>query len=238
MATLLKPGRIKLAFLLPWLMYLGFELILGENILLPVSGLTLLFLYILGGLAELAEQQYGQLGSRFSLLAGAGALAALDHLAKLVVLAFLPIGKRVALIPGSIDLQQTLNMEAAWLPNRFGFVIPIPLLSILAIAIMLISVAVYNYYTGTHRRTTYSDLALVLLFAGALSAFGDQIFRGYTVDFLAFKGFFVADLKDIYLSLGLAGVLAEVMTSPAKDPALRELPALLVRIIRYNLKFK
>lgn len=236
MVLIYKPSKIKLAFVLPWLLYLGLELVLGRNIIMPVSGLTLLFLYLLGGCAEYMAELWGKLGNRNGLLMAAGILAGLDQLFKLAVLNYLPLGSRIVLIPGSFHLQQALNMEAAWLPNKFGFPVPMALLATAAILVILASLAVYNYYVGVHRQNVYTDLALVLIFAGALSALGDQIMRGYTVDFIAFQGFFVADLKDIYLTLGLAGGIAEVLISPAGDPKFKELPGLIVKIFRYNLK--
>jgi lipoprotein signal peptidase len=236
MMTLIKPSKIKLAFVLPWLLYLALELILGHNILLPVAGLTLLFLYGLGGLAEVLAERSGQLAGCKSLLIGAVMLAGTDHLGKLAVQNYLPMGSQVTLVPGSFYLQQIHNMQAAWLPNKFGFELPLLFLSIMAVFIMVTSVVVYNYYTGVHQRTVYTNLALVLMFAGAFSAFGDQVLRGFTVDFIGFDGFFIADLKDIYLTLGVASVVAEAMISPAEDPAFRELPALIVRMLRYNLK--
>jgi len=238
MLRFLKPGKIKLAFVLPWLLYLTLELILGHNILLPVSGLTLVLLYICAGIAEILAVRMGKLGFRNGLLIGAVGLAAADHLGKLAVVQFLPMGTHVTLIPGSFYLQQVLNMEAAWLPNKFGFEVPLLFLSGAAILIMLITVAVYNYYSIQHQRTIYTDLALVLIIAGALSAFGDQVSRGYTVDYIVFHGFFVADLKDIFLTLGVGCVTAEAMISPTEDTGFKELPVLLSRIIKYNLRPK
>ena len=235
MVAALKSSKVKLAFVLPWLLYLALELILAHKIFFPASGFTLLFLYLLGGGAEMLASRVGAFGPRSLLLLSAGGLAAADQLGKLAVGKFLPMGKEITLIPASFSLRQTLNLSASWLPNKFEFALPLWFLFALAVFLMFLVVAVYNYYTGVHQKTVYTDLALVLLLAGALSASADYVLRGVTVDYLAFQGLFVADLKDILLTLGLASVLAESMLTPAVDPGLKELPALFIRIIKYNL---
>ena len=238
MGTLLRPTMIKLAFTLPWLLYLALELILGKNILFPVTGLTLVLLYLCGGITEVLATRVGRLAYRNGLLLSAIALAAADQLGKLAVVRLLPMGNQVTLIPGSFYLHQAHNLEAAWLPNRFGFEIPLLLLSAAAIVIIVAVIGSYNYYSTMHQRTIYTDLALVLIVAGALSALGDHLLRGLTVDYIVFNGFFIADLKDIFLTLGVASVIAEAIISPAEDSGLKEMPVLLGRIIKYNLKPK
>ena len=43
---------------------------------------------------------------------------------------------------------------------------------------------------------------------------GDAALRGYTIDFLDLPGLFVADLKDLYLSLGIICLMTGLLVRP------------------------
>ncbi|MTI95991.1 MAG: signal peptidase II [Firmicutes bacterium] len=233
--TILKPSKVKFAFLLPWLLYLLLELITGGRIFTASGILPLAFLWLAGGLTELAAMKIPRPTlPRTRLLFFSLGLAIIDQICKLLVVHYLQ-DQTIPLIPG-FSLQQVHNMQAAWIPNRLGWDIPLAILSLAAVLILFLTWCVYSYYTGAlKRRNVYTDLALILIFGGALSALVDQTLRGFTVDFITFQGFFTADLKDFYLTLGWAAVIAEAMQSPIPEPPLREFPSLLLRMIRHTL---
>ena len=46
-------------------------------------------------------------------------------------------------------------------------------------------------------------MAFVFLFCGALCSLIDKVFYGGSLDFIGISNLFIADIKDIYINLGL-----------------------------------
>ena len=46
-------------------------------------------------------------------------------------------------------------------------------------------------------------MCFVFIFAGALCSFIDKVFYGGSLDFIGISDLFIADLKDIYINIGL-----------------------------------
>jgi signal peptidase II len=217
----LKPTPIKLVFLAEWILYVLFEAVLGSlptaDQLITLAYPLALYYLIACLLARLSQGYSGT--SRLRVLLGLSlALVAIEQAIKLGIAAWLPMGASIPIIPGRISLSQSHNLYNSFLFNRFGWDISqsiwLPLFSLLFAALLIQG---YRYYVFTARRSFWADLALVALLAGVLGALVDQVVRGYALDFISFAGYFVADLKDAYLSFGIGAVLAETIVNPNPD---------------------
>ncbi len=216
-AQFLRPTRTKLVFWVEWGLYLAFVAAIGQaprpdELLVLVYPLAL---YYLTACIFAALVNRGATPPFHRLLGWAALLAGGDQAAELAVLAWLPLGARVTLLPGRIYLEQALNPYTSWLVSLFGRAfLPPAGMSLLSLILAAGLVEFYRFYSASVRRSGWMDLALVFLLAGLGSAFCDQAFRAVTVDFLALKGLFVADLKDIFLSFGVGSLLAEAVSGP------------------------
>ena len=93
----------------------------------------------------------------------------------------------------------------------------------------------YRYYTQTRHASYWAAISFLFLFSGTLSALLDQVGRAFTVDFLSVYGFVVADPKDVYLSIGVAAILAEalVLQPHAQDLDPRGAQAEMLDFVRF-----
>jgi lipoprotein signal peptidase len=218
MRSFFAPTPPKLVFLAEWVLFLALEGMIGalnRPAQFPGAGLPLVFFYLCGCACAWSAGRGQSLGSFGALLGVAALLALLDQAAKLAVLLGLGSGGQVVLIPGGLVIVQSLNLRASWFLDQFNLeFVSVALLSVLSILFLLLLAFGYRYYLANRRSSRWSGLAFVFLFAGVASALGDQVLRGYTVDFIGLSGLVAADLKDIWLSLGIACLLAELLSAP------------------------
>lgn len=215
-AQFLRPTRTKLVFWVEWGLYLALVVAIGQA---PRPDKLLVLVYPLA-LYYLVACVFTVLVTREAappfrrLLGWAALLAGVDQGAKLAVLAWLPLGTRVTLIPGRIYLEQALNPYKSWLAQLFGQALPQWGMILFSLILAAGMVELFRFYSATVRRSGWMDLALVFFVAGIGGALCDQALRAATVDFLTLEGLFVADLKDIFLSFGVGSLLAEAVSGP------------------------
>lgn len=216
--ALLKPTPIKLVFLLEWIFFLVFKIASGGlesglRLLAPLFPL-LAFYLIACGLEVLAKTRKGLAG--FGTLVVIGLLWALaDQGIKAVVYLYLPEGSFIRLLPQVFHLRQAHNLYNSWIMEAFERqFLSRSALVVMSVVFLIAAFAIYRYYIASHRKSLWTDLALVFITAGLCSALLDQSVRGFTIDFLEIPGFVVADLKDLYLWLASSAVFAEVLDNP------------------------
>lgn len=226
----LKPSRVHAVFLALWGGFLLLELVVVPDrvlaafpgILYPLA-LTYLFASLLLALPGRSDLPL----SLWWLLFLAGLLIALDQGAKQLVLRSLPLEASRPLIPGSLYLRHTHNLQNSWLASQFGLdFLGRPLLIVLALLIVLVTVAIYRYYTRVLQHSSrWVTIAAIGMVAGAGSAFLDMVLYGYTVDFIGVVGLVVADFKDLYLDVAIVAVLVETVVhyDAAREVSSREM---------------
>ena len=236
MLNFCAPTRAKLAFLAEWALFLLLEIVIGA-LNRPgqalAAGLPLVFFYICGCLLAWIAGRGMHLGSYAGLLGAGMLLALLDQAAKLAVTQGLGPNANLVLIPRGLVIEQSLNLHASWAAGQFNLdFLSVALLSALSILLLLALAFGYRYYRANRRPSRWADLAFLFLLGGVASALADQVLRGFTVDFIGLPGLVVADLKDIWLSLGIACLLAEALTAPPADP--QAVPLDLKGLLRFS----
>lgn len=211
----LKPTRLKLALLLPGVAFLLLELILEmDDVIAALPGLLIwaVAYYAVASLA-VALRERGLTPPGFRVLVGCALLlAAVDQAAKGVVLQQLPLEEERTLIPGALILTHTHNLRGSWAAEAFGLdFLGSTLLIALALVVFVLTLSLYRYYTALRgQRELWPSVVLVGFVAAMSSALVDLAIRGFTVDYLNVAGLVVADLKDFYLDMAIAALMAEV----------------------------
>jgi signal peptidase II len=114
----------------------------------------------------------------------AGAVLILDQATKALILAHLPLGGSIPVIPGFFDLTHVHNPGGA-----FGFLsgMSAEFRSLLFVAVSLLAAGLVLYfYWQTPLRQRVPAVGLCLLFGGAVGNLVDRIRFGVVVDFLDF----------------------------------------------------
>ena len=101
----------------------------------------------------------------------------IDQLTKKIITAIMNIGDSYEVIPHFLNITSHRNNGAAWgiLSGKMGFFYIITLIILAVLIIFYIKETKYN---------AFMQVAISLLFAGALGNFIDRLFNGEVVDFI------------------------------------------------------
>jgi lipoprotein signal peptidase len=215
----IKPTAPKLVFLAQWLAYVLIVWLQGtldsrHRFLVALYPLALF--YLLACVLAHANRRLRQLAPGRPLLALGLALAAIDQGIKLLVTRSLSLGTSVPLLEGWLHLAHERNVQGSWVVNAFNIkFIGLGVLALIAVLTLLCALLGHRYYVATQRQSLWADVAFLGLFAGTAGWIADIVLRGYIVDFIQLPGLVTADLKDIFLSVGVAALLAEALDNPA-----------------------
>ena len=107
------------------------------------------------------------------------------------------------IIPDFLSFNPIINTQGSWLNARFNFNISFPLLILINGISLMLFVEIYRYIKFKSGKSFWIDMCFLFIFAGALCSFIDKVFYGGSLDFIGISNLFIADLKDIYINLGL-----------------------------------
>lgn len=107
------------------------------------------------------------------------------------------------IIPNFLSFNPIINTQGSWLNARFNFNISFPLLILINGISLMLFVEIYRYIKFRNGKSFWTDMCFLFIFAGALCSFIDKVFYGGSLDFIGISNLFIADLKDIYIDLGL-----------------------------------
>jgi lipoprotein signal peptidase len=216
----LRPTRLKLLFVIEWGLFVLIAWMrgsLGSVHQALVALYPLGFFYLIAcGLAAWSRRVQ-RIAANWRLVTGALALTGLDQAAKTIIVARLPLGASVPLVSGWLHLAHRRNAYGSWV---LGITQPqaarifLLVLVMVAVLVLLGSLASYRYYVRTHRPSLWAGMAFVGLFAALASWLIDMALRGCVVDYIELPGLVVADLKDIWLTVGIASLFAEALENP------------------------
>jgi signal peptidase II len=136
----------------------------------------------------------------------------LDLLSKRAVVASLVPDERRTLIPGLLDLHFVRNVHGAMglFGNRPFLLVSFALVVVAVLAFLLRSIV---------RRSPLAQIGFGLMLGGAFGNIVDRSLHQYVVDFISPRGFFVFNLGDACISLGLGCVALAAWRLPATAEA-------------------
>ena len=137
----------------------------------------------------------------------------IDQLTKKIITATMNIGDSYEVIPHFLNITSHRNNGAAWgiLSGKMGFFYIITLIILAVLIIFYIKETKYN---------AFMQVAISLLFAGALGNFIDRLFNGEVVDFIDTNifgyDFPIFNTADSSLTIGVIFVIIALVKDATK----------------------
>lgn len=203
----MKTKKILTIGILPlmWIAYFIFELITGRitDSDTLIGNIFLIILFALVGVIIYSTTQKYEHGlNNKTLITLFFIFLFIDQGIKIIIKFFF-FNDYYGLFNDFLSFNPIINDKGSWLNARFGAGISFPALILLNIIALFVFLEVYRYYNSKGHKDIYSDLAIVFVFTGALCSLIDKIFYGGSLDFIGISNLFIADLKDIYINLGI-----------------------------------
>ncbi|WP_297639745.1 signal peptidase II [uncultured Clostridium sp.] len=190
---------------LMWIAYFIFELLTGriDSSDTIIGNLLLIGLFILVGfiIYKLTNKYESGLKGK-TLISLFFIFLFIDQFIKLIIHFFF-FNDYYGFFNDFLSFNPIINDKGSWLNARFGAGISFPVLILLNIIALFVFLEVYRYYKSKGNSDIYSDLAIVFIFTGALCSLIDKVFYGGSLDFIGISDLFIADIKDIYINLGI-----------------------------------
>ncbi len=138
-------------------------------------------------------------------------LAAGDQWAKAAVRQAMSPGESIAVLGDWFRLTYVRNNRGfSWwvpaLPAWAGIA-----LQLLLVAILLLALPVYLFYTEKRRQSIWADTAFIALSAACLGHLTDNLFVPFTTDFLRVWHSPSANFADLYAYVGLVALVIEIL---------------------------
>lgn len=137
----------------------------------------------------------------------------IDQLTKKIITATMNIGDSYEVVPHFLNITSHRNNGAAWgiLSGKMGFFYIITLIILAVLIIFYIKETKYN---------AFMQVAISLLFAGALGNFIDRLFNGEVVDFIDTNifgyDFPIFNIADSSLTIGVIFVIIALVKDTTK----------------------
>lgn len=198
-----------------WLIYLLFELITGRisSSATLIANILLLFLFGLAGyIIHLISTKHPKNYKIKNIIIFLFILLVLDQGVKLIIHLFF-FNKSFDIISGFLSFQPIINSDGSWLNARFGTDISFTLLICINIIALFLFLELYRYIRKNNKCDFWGDICFCFIFIGALCSLIDKVFYGGSLDFIGISNLFIADIKDIYINLGILFLLAYVYKS-------------------------
>ncbi|AOR24809.1 signal peptidase II [Clostridium taeniosporum] len=190
---------------LMWFLYFLFELFTGRIINTPtiILNIFLMFLFALVGLFIYKISCTNNNGFKFKTIFKIFiSLMLIDQGIKILIKLFY-FDSYINILPNLLSFNPIINTDGSWLNARFGTDISFSILIFFNIIALLLFIEIYRYYLYKDNKDFWADMSFLFIFCGALCSLIDKIFYGGSLDFIGISNLFIADIKDIYINLGI-----------------------------------
>jgi len=220
-ARFIKPTRLKILFLIEWILFIGINATMGKLDTLQsvlVAMYPLLFFYLIACILTAVSQHRKMLAGKWALVIIAGGLFLLDQAIKQMVAVTIKEGTSIPILDGWLHLANLHNDRGSWILGFFDvqWEIARPFVNIaVGIVLFLGLILFHRFFVATRRKSIWADVAFLGVFSGYAGFLFDINVRGYVLDYVHLPHIVATDLKDIALSIGLAAFFAEILDNPA-----------------------
>ncbi|SFD44968.1 signal peptidase II [Clostridium uliginosum] len=190
---------------LMWMLYFLFELLTNRINDLPtvILNIMIILLFALSGFLIYKIGCKNEVGFNINkMLKIFIILMFIDQGFKVLIKLFW-FKKYIAIIPNLLSFNPIINTDGSWLNARFGTGVSFQILIFFNVIALFIFVEVYRYYLYKDNKDFWADMCFMFIFTGALCSLIDKIFYGGSLDFIGISNLFIADVKDIYINLGI-----------------------------------
>ena len=205
--TSMKNKKVLTISILPliWTLYISFELISGRITDFQTIFFNIL-LILLFGLVGLFTYTFGikhENGFKSNILLFLFLFFLLLDQGIKILIKLLWFNNDIPVIDGMLYFRPIINTDGSWLNARFGTSVSFPILITLNILAIFIFVEVYRYYLHKGNKDFWSDMCFIFVSCGAICSLIDKVFYGGSLDFIGISNLFIADIKDLYINLGI-----------------------------------
>lgn len=190
---------------LMWTIYFLFELLTGRitSISSIIFNCILILLFSIVGyfIYTLSKKHMEGLSKRSIFLTFIISLI-IDQGIKIIIKYFY-FNTNIVFIKNILSFSPIINSDGSWLNARFNTSISFTFLIVINAVALLILYELFKYSLYKGHKSFWGDIAFIFLFTGALCSFIDKVFYGGSLDFIGICNLFIADIKDIYINLGL-----------------------------------
>jgi signal peptidase II len=188
-----------------WLLYFAFEIITGRVdsfYTLSMNLLLTILFAITGWIIYIISNKYPNGFTNKIVLIIFFILMLIDQGVKLVIKLFF-FDKYFEIIPKFLSFDPIINTDGSWLNARFGLGVGFTALIIFNVVSLILFIEIYRYYLSKGNKDFWSDMSFLFIMSGALCSLIDKIFYGGSLDFIGISNLFIADIKDMYINLGI-----------------------------------
>lgn len=203
----MKNKKVLTISILPlmWFLYVLFELFTGRItdsqtiffniILILLFALVGLFAYYIG-----VKYEHGFNFNTLMVLFFIFLL--IDQGIKLFI-KFICFNNDFPIIHNMLYFSPIINTQGSWLNARFGTSVSFPILITLNILAILVFIEIYRYYLHKGKKDFWADMCFIFVNCGAICSLIDKVFYGGSLDFIGISNLFIADIKDLYINMGI-----------------------------------
>lgn len=188
-----------------WTAYFLFEIFTGRvtdaNTILGNIALIILFA-IVGYLIYILSQRYPNGLLYNSILKLFLLLMLIDQGIKIIIKYFF-FNNYFEVIAGFLSFNPIINTDGSWLNARFGTNVSFTFLIALNICALFLFLEIYRYRISKSNHDFWTDMCFLFTFSGGLCSLIDKIFYGGSLDFIGISNLFIADIKDLYINIGI-----------------------------------
>lgn len=141
-------------------------------------------------------------------------LTSIDQIIKIIVTKYF-IGRELVLIPNFLYFEPVQNTYLNWIASMNKYETKVSTIIIIGLSMLVFAILIHRYllYLRSIARleTKLVNTYGTIVFSGIICALIDTIFWGGSWDYIGIKGFFIFDLKDIYLTMSYLLVILFVI---------------------------
>lgn len=192
-----------------WLIYFAFEIVTGRinDFYTFIVNLLLTLLFALTGyIIYLLSKKYENGFKKNNVFRIFIVLMIIEQGIKIVIKKYF-FNYYLELIPGFLSFDPIINSDGSWLNARFGAGVGFNTLIILNIISLFLFYAIYRFYLSRNNKTFWVDTSFLFILSGAFCSLIDKVFYGGSLDYIGISNLFIADLKDIYINIGLFSLI-------------------------------
>ena len=198
-----------------WIIYFLFELITGRvtDLTTVIGNIALIIVFaILGYIIYKIKTKFPEGLNGKSIFKYVFLFFFIEQGIKIIIKFFF-FNKHITIIKDFLYFSPLINTDGSWLNARFNANISFTLLILFNIISLILFFEIYRYILYKKPKSFWIDMCFVFIFCGALCSLIDKIFYGGSLDFIGISNLFVADIKDIYIDLGLLFFILSIFTT-------------------------
>lgn len=198
-----------------WMIYFLFEIITGRvtNLTTVIGNITLIIVFaITGYIIYKIKIKFPEGITTKSIFKYLFLFFFIEQGIKIIIKLFF-FNQHITIIKDFLYFSPLINTDGSWLNARFNTNISFTLLILFNAIALILFLEIYRYILHKKQKNFWIDMCFIFVFCGALCSLIDKIFYGGSLDFIGISNLFVADIKDIYINLGLLFFILSIFTT-------------------------